>query len=95
MEGLTVWVQPAGDDGLEEVAELTGRLRAELLEVDVDSVDPVTGGRVPDSAKGLGVVAGALAVRFGTVEVLRCSVCCSAGVCGPAGVWRSALAAMC
>jgi hypothetical protein len=71
VEGLTVWVRPAGEDDLEEVAELTGRLRAELLEVDVDSVDPVTGGSIPESAKGLGGVAGALAVRFGTVEGLR------------------------
>ena len=49
----------------EELAELTQRLRDELLELDVDAVEPATGGAAPDGAKGLELLAvGGLVVRF-------------------------------
>jgi hypothetical protein len=49
----------------EELAELTQRLRDELLELDVDAVEPATGGPAPDGAKGLELLAvGGLIVRF-------------------------------
>ena len=72
--GLTLQVQPAPDGDVEELAELTGRLRAELLELDVAGVDPVTDENAPPQAKGLGVLAGWLAVRFGTLDGLRAVV---------------------
>ena len=54
---------PGHDAG--ELAELTGRLRDELLELDVDAVEPATGGAAPDGAKGLELLAiGGLVVRF-------------------------------
>jgi len=62
---LIVRVTPA-DDGDEETAGLARRLRAELLDLDVDAVEPVSGGVVPDGAKGLPSLAGTLAVRWGT-----------------------------
>jgi hypothetical protein len=49
----------------EELAELTQRLRDELLELDVDAVEPATDGAAPDGAKGLELLAiGGLIVRF-------------------------------
>ena len=49
----------------EELAELTQRLRDELLELDVDAVEPATSGAAPDGAKGLELLAvGGLVVRF-------------------------------
>jgi hypothetical protein len=68
---LTIRLQPAPDEDAEELAELARRLRSELLELDVDAVDPVVDEGVPEQTKGLGAVAGWLAVRFGTVEGLR------------------------
>jgi hypothetical protein len=68
---LTIRLQPAPDEDAEELAELARRLRSELLELDVDAVDPVVDEAVPEQTKGLGAVAGWLAVRFGTVEGLR------------------------
>ena len=55
----------AGDD-LEEVAGLARRLRAELLVLDVERVDPVAADEAPAAAKGLPAAAGAIAVRVGT-----------------------------
>jgi hypothetical protein len=49
----------------EEVAELTQRLRGELLELDVDAVVPAAGGEAPEGAKGFELLAiGGLVVRF-------------------------------
>lgn len=49
----------------EERAELTQRLRAELLELDVDAVSLATDGDAPDGAKGIGLLAvGGLVVQF-------------------------------
>jgi hypothetical protein len=62
---------PEHDAG--ELAELTQRLRDELLELDVDEVEPATGGAAPEGAKGLELLAvGGLVVRFAMkANVLR------------------------
>lgn len=55
-DGVVVHVtaDPGADE--QELAELTGRLRDELLELDVDNVQFVQGGEPPPGAKGLDVV---------------------------------------
>ncbi|MGH3916402.1 MAG: effector-associated constant component EACC1 [Pseudonocardiaceae bacterium] len=62
---LLVQVNPADDGDDEETAGLARRLRAELLDLDVDTVEPVPGGMAPEGAKGLSSLAGTLAVRWG------------------------------
>ena len=67
-------VLDAGPDAdAEELAELTRRLRAELLELDVDAVEPATAGPAPTGAKAVELLAiGGLVVRFAMrSEVLR------------------------
>ena len=62
---LTVEVEAAADTDAEELAQLTNRLREELLGLDVEAVYSVSGGEVPDSSKGIDLLAaGALVVRF-------------------------------
>jgi hypothetical protein len=73
-DGLVVRVQPAPEGDMEELADLTALLRADLLELDVDSVDPVPVEAAPEQAKGVAELVGWLAVRFGTVETLRAVV---------------------
>ena len=58
-------VQPSSDGDEAELANLTRRLRTQLLDLDVDSVDPVTDASQPAGAKGLETLIGWLAVRFG------------------------------
>jgi hypothetical protein len=67
-------VVPAADGGAQELEELTGLLRCELLDLEVDSVDPLAEQNPPNWAKGLGTLAGWLAVHFVTVERLRAVV---------------------
>jgi hypothetical protein len=62
---LLVRVTPLVDGDEEETAGLARRLRAELLDLDVDAVEPVSGGVVPEGAKGLSSVVGVLVVRWG------------------------------
>ena len=64
-EGLIMQVRLAGDGDAEELAELSGRLRAELLDFDVQAVERVAQSDVPEGAKGLPAVAGWLAVHLG------------------------------
>jgi hypothetical protein len=59
---VQVWPEPGGDD--EELADLTARLRGELLDVDVDAVESLTEADAPEWAKGLGALVGWLAVRL-------------------------------
>lgn len=66
-DGLTVRVEPTPEGDTEELADLTALLRAELLELDVDSVDPVAAEAAPEQAKGVAELVGWLAVRFGPV----------------------------
>lgn len=62
---LAINVEAAADADAEELAQLTTRLREELLDLDVEAVYPVGGGEVPDSSKGIDLLAaGALVVRF-------------------------------
>ena len=74
VDGLIVQVLPAADSDAEELADLTGGLRAELLDVDATSVAPLTAGAAPEGAKGLGDLAGWLLVQFGTLDGLRAVV---------------------
>jgi hypothetical protein len=62
---LTVEVAATADADAEELAQLTNRLRDELLGLDVDAVYSASGGEAPDSSKGVGLLAaGGLVVRF-------------------------------
>ncbi len=75
LDGLTLQVRPAPDLDPEELADLTSRLRTELLdELDVASADPVDSASAPDNAKGLATLAGWLVVQFGTIDMLRAVV---------------------
>lgn len=62
---LLVQVGPDSDGDQEDLVGLALRLRAELLDVDVDAVELLTEDNVPEGAKGLATLAGALAVRVG------------------------------
>ncbi len=62
---LTVEVKATADADAEELAQLTNRLRDELLDLDVDAVYAASGGEAPGSSKGLDLLAaGGLVVRF-------------------------------
>jgi hypothetical protein len=50
---LILRVQPAPDGDDDELAELTRRLRVQLLGLDVDSVDPMADSTDSGGAKGL------------------------------------------
>lgn len=67
---LLLQVRPGPDDDAGELAELSGALRVELLDLDVSAVDPLPDEDVPAGAKGLGAVAGWLVVKLGP-EALR------------------------
>jgi hypothetical protein len=62
---LAVEVEPAADADTEELAQLTNRLREELLGLDVEAVYSVSDREAPDSSKGIDLLAaGALVVQF-------------------------------
>jgi hypothetical protein len=67
--GPVVHVRLAGSGDAEELAELTSQLYAELLDLDVQAVDPVSQSDVPEGAKGLPAVAGWLAVHLGAATL--------------------------
>jgi len=71
---LTLHVQPNSDEDVEELTKVTTRLRAELLELDVDEVTPVAELTIPNNVKGIGRLAGALIVHLGTLNGLRSMV---------------------
>jgi hypothetical protein len=62
---VIVQVTADRDDDGEDVIAMARRLRAELLGLDVDAVEPVTEAAAPPGAKGLSTLVGALAVRLG------------------------------
>ena len=62
---LTLEVESPADADAEELAQLTNRLRAELLGLDVDAVYSASEGEAPDSSKGIDILAaGGLVVQF-------------------------------
>lgn len=65
VDGLLVQVQAAPDDDEEELAGMARRLRAPLLDLDVDSVVPLAAAADLEGAKGLGPVLGGLVVQVG------------------------------
>lgn len=66
---LVVRVSPSAEGDREEVVGLARRLRAELLDLDVELVEPLSEATVPEGAKGLSGLAGALTVRLGTASL--------------------------
>ena len=54
---LSVELQAGPDTDAEELAQLAGRLRAELLDLDVDAVRQPARGEAPEDAKGAGLLA--------------------------------------
>jgi len=54
---LSVELQAGPDADAEELAQLAGRLRAELLDLDVDAVRLPVRGEAPGDAKGAGLLA--------------------------------------
>ena len=69
---LLLELQAGRDTDVEELAQLTGRLRNELLDLDVIAVEPTGSGQVPVDAKGVGLLAlGGLVVRFADSGVLQ------------------------
>jgi hypothetical protein len=71
VDGLIVQVLPVADSDAEDLADLAGGLRTDLLGVDAASVAPLTAEAAPEGAKGLGTAAGWLLVQFGTLDGLR------------------------
>lgn len=69
-DGFVLQVHPAPDDDAGDLAELTGLLRGELLDLDVAAVEQLPAGAVPAGTKGVAAVAGWLAVQLGP-EALR------------------------
>jgi hypothetical protein len=65
VDDLVLHIQPTPNGDDEELAGLTQRLRAQLLDLDVDSVDPVADASTAEGAKGLEALIGWLAVRLG------------------------------
>ncbi|WP_165988375.1 hypothetical protein [Streptomyces sp. YIM 98790] len=68
---VVVRVAAGPDHDAAELASLARGLRRELLELDVAAVEPVTAADLPEGAKGLGTMAGALLVRMGVTAGLR------------------------
>lgn len=68
--GLVLQVCPVPGDEAEELVELAGLLRGELLDLDVFAVDRLPDEAVPPGAKGVAAIAGWLAVQLGP-EALR------------------------
>lgn len=52
---LSVELQARPDTDAEELTDLAGRLRAELLDLDVDAVRQSEGGEAPEGSKGVGL----------------------------------------
>jgi hypothetical protein len=72
---LTAELDAGPDVDDEERAELTGRLRGALLELDVDAVEPASGGAAPEGAKGVELLAiGGLVIRFAMSSAMLRSV---------------------
>jgi hypothetical protein len=65
----------AGPDAAEELAQVVSRLRAELLDLDVASVQQPVRGEAPEESKGAGwLAAGELVVQLVTSPELLASI---------------------
>ena len=65
MQELALFIADDPDADEQELAELAGQLRRELLDLDVEAVDPAGTGRAPPGTKGFEVLAvGGLIVRI-------------------------------
>ncbi len=73
-EPLIVRVQAVEAEDQGDLFEVTTFLRDELLNLDVADVRPVDSQDAPDGAKGVGVVAGWLAVQLSSGEAIRAVV---------------------
>jgi hypothetical protein len=82
---LIVRVLPAADSDAEELADLAGGLRAELLDLDEVLVTPYAAEAAPAGAKGLGTLAGWLVTQFGSLDGLRAAVAVVRGWVGRTG----------
>jgi len=82
---LIVQVLPAADSDAEELADLAGGLRAELLDLDEILVTPYAAEAAPAGAKGLGTLAGWLVTQFGSLDGLRAAVAVVRGWVGRTG----------
>jgi hypothetical protein len=78
---VTVRLVPDPGDEPDDLVVLAGRLRTELLDLDLAEVEPMTEPTAPEYAKGLGTLVGWLAVRL-TLDRLRVLV-------GAAQEWAS------
>lgn len=67
---LLVRVHPASGDEREEVAALALRLRAELLELDVDAVQPESEDIAPDGSKSVSGLVSMLTVQLGKASLI-------------------------
>jgi hypothetical protein len=65
MSEVRVTVERPSDYDTDELADLSSALRNELLELDVDAVEPVVDAAPPEGAKGLPAWAATLLVRLG------------------------------
>jgi hypothetical protein len=62
---LALEVQTLADTDAEELAVLVRRLRTELLDLDVDRVEPLVTGEAPEGTRGVELLAlGGLVVQF-------------------------------
>ena len=95
VDGLIVQVLPAADSDAEELADLTGELRAELLGVDAASVAPLTAEAAPQGAKGLGDLAGCWSSSGPWTGCAPRWPPCAGGPRVQGGPWRSASAGTC
>jgi len=72
---LSVELQAGPDTDTQELAQLVGRLRAELLDLDVDAVEQPERGEAPEESKGAGwLAAGELVVRLATSPEVLASI---------------------
>jgi hypothetical protein len=74
VDRLVLQVLPVADSDAEELADLTGGLHAELIDVEAASVALLTSEAAPVGAKGLETLAGWLVAQFGTLDGLRAVV---------------------
>jgi hypothetical protein len=71
VDRLVVQVRAAPEDDEDELAALARRLRALLLDLDVDSIVSLAADADAEGTKGLETLLGGLVVRFGTADGLR------------------------